>query len=294
MSAQCCYKTNNLPIFFNSNENLVNPPPKDHLQLVLIESGCTSIQINRCRCFIQSGALIFRCADTQAHVFYNKKLKAKSIAFKPEIFELQKHNFLADKRKAHFFQELPLYLFFEVNPAYVGVLPIDNISSPKVYALFSSAIYELENKPDNNWQSRVLVNLIELLLLSDDEYKRFTNKENLTTSIAHLTLEYIRAHYDKDISISLLCRTFHTNHTTLLRGFRELTGTTVGQYLIDYRLKLVCEALIYTSLTLGEIALKFGFKRASYMSRVFRNRIGVTPGQYRQNRACLSCNRAKD
>lgn len=285
MSVQCCYKTNNLPIYFNSNEKFDKPPPKDHLQLILIESGCISVRINRNRCFIQSGALIFRCSDTQVHMLYNNRLKAKSITFKPEIFDIHKHSLADEKRKLILNKELPFYLFFEVSPAYVGVLPIDNIVRPKAYALFWSAIYELENKPDNMWHSRMLVSLIELFRLAEDEYKRFTQEEKPITSLACQALEYIHAHYDKDITIGMLCRMLHTNHTTLLHNFRALTGTTIGQYIIEYRLKLVCEALMYTTLTLDEIALKFGFKQASYMSRVFRERKGITPGQYRRNPA---------
>lgn len=180
-------------------------------------------------------------------------------------------------------QLIPMHLFYEKNPVYVGILPLDSLLRPKAYALLSAAISEMQNQPDNMWCNRVLINLIELFRLAEDEYIRYTGSDAPCASIANKALDYIHANYDKEITVETLCHVLHTNHTTLLRNFRSLTGTTIGQYILDYRLKLVCEALAYTALTLDEISAKFGFKQASYLSRVFRSRIGVTPGQYRRN-----------
>ena len=79
----------------------------------------------------------------------------------------------------------------------------------------------------------------------------------------------------------MLCKMFHTNHTSILKAFRSYTGTTIGQYILDLRINLVSNALLFTDLTLEKIAEQYGFGQVSYLSRVFRSRVGLAPGQFR-------------
>lgn len=283
MSLQCRYHNDNVVhLSFNENESFNEPLQQGYLQLILLECGCATLRVNRERCFIQSGALIFRSDISSIDLLNCNKMKARSISFKCDFFDKANKNSFDNRVANTADRVIPFHLFYEISSAYVGILPLDSLLRPKAYALLSAAISEMQNQPDNMWCSRVLINLIELFRLAEDEYIRYTGSNSPSASIANKALDYIHANYDKEITVETLCHIFHTNHTTLLRNFRTLTGTTIGQYVLEHRLRLVCEALTYTALTLDEISSKFGFKQASYLSRVFRSRIGITPGQYRR------------
>jgi AraC family transcriptional regulator len=94
-------------------------------------------------------------------------------------------------------------------------------------------------------------------------------------------LRYIRNHIDATLSLSELSALFHTNRTTLTRRIKDLTGLTPAQYVLEERLNQSCPDLLFTSLSIGEIALKYGFSGENYYIRAFRKRFGKSPLQYR-------------
>lgn len=57
---------------------------------------------------------------------------------------------------------------------------------------------------------------------------------------------------------------------------------TIGQYVIDFRINKVKEFLVYTSLTLADIAFKLNFSSAAYLSKQFKEQTGLTPGFFKQ------------
>lgn len=65
------------------------------------------------------------------------------------------------------------------------------------------------------------------------------------------------------------------------------SGATFNQHLFALRIDHACRLLgnaSYAALTITEIAFACGFSEASYFSRVFRQRLGVTPSGYRATR----------
>ena len=61
-----------------------------------------------------------------------------------------------------------------------------------------------------------------------------------------------------------------------------MTGTTFSKLLSSIRVEKASDYLIYTDLTLDEIAGLCGFVDASHVSKHFAQRVGITPMQYRK------------
>ena len=95
-------------------------------------------------------------------------------------------------------------------------------------------------------------------------------------------LDYIHLHLCQPLSIEGLCELFYTNHTTICRKFKALTGCSITDYIIEKRLLLAKHALAFTFLAVGEIAKKYGFQDASYFTRIFNKRVGLSPVKYRE------------
>ncbi|HIW73647.1 MAG TPA: AraC family transcriptional regulator [Firmicutes bacterium] len=279
------YRSGTITLTYEWEEAFRSRPPKGSLQIVLVEEGCVALRINRDRCYLQAGALLFLHDDVQVERIHQQGLKAKSVSFPPGFINL---NLTMENIRRGDFEALreqfgypSFHLFLDWGMAYAGVLPLDAVALPKAGELMDAAIRQLDCHTDDYWACRTRVSLLELLQLAEREYARFTEELVVSTPLARNVLEYIHANYDKDISVEALCERYHTNHTTLLRDFRRLTGMTVGRYILKYRLDLAKEALLFTSLTVDEIAEKCGFKQASYFSRVFRREAGVPPGRFR-------------
>jgi AraC family transcriptional regulator len=67
----------------------------------------------------------------------------------------------------------------------------------------------------------------------------------------------------------------------LARTFRRCYGVSIGQYARSVRLEWVARQLIATGEPLSALAFRAGFADQSHLTRAFRARWGVTPGQYR-------------
>jgi AraC-like DNA-binding protein len=63
--------------------------------------------------------------------------------------------------------------------------------------------------------------------------------------------------------------------------FRHDTGFTPKEYLQRLKFQQIAADLCYTDLTITEIAQKYGFSSIHYFSKAFRNMMGMTPTQYR-------------
>lgn len=295
MPIRCRFFENRIvPVSFEKNEEFNKPLDRESLQLILVENGCAALRMNQERFFLQAGALIFRNSKTKITKLFSRSMEAKSISFSPEFINVNlSSNHIMDDEYAEisFLYGYPsFHLFYDWSNSYAGVLPLSPLVQPKACELFSAAINELDSQPDYQWSCRARVNILELFQLAEEEYTHFICGEVLASPLASKVLEYIHVHYDQEISVEMLCEMYNTNHTTLLRDFRRLTGTTIGQYILEYRLLLAKEALLFTSLSVEEIALKFGFRQAAYLSRVFKERIGMPPGQFRNHMVQLRKN----
>ncbi len=97
----------------------------------------------------------------------------------------------------------------------------------------------------------------------------------------------LRAVLDKNacvsLSISNCCRELGYTPEALIRLFKKFTGITPGRYLQNRRLMEVCELLRDSKLSVKEIAQCCGFESQNYLGRIFKQNLGVTPVQYRNN-----------
>ena len=63
--------------------------------------------------------------------------------------------------------------------------------------------------------------------------------------------------------------------------FKKVTGVKFSDYLNELRVKKATELLENSTLRIGEISTKVGYKDSRYFSEVFKKRMGLTPNEYR-------------
>lgn len=98
-------------------------------------------------------------------------------------------------------------------------------------------------------------------------------------------MDYIAGRYTQPISVGEIAHSALVSERECLRCFRQVTGTSPRQYVMDLRIRRARELLAGSALTLMEVGEACGFQGQSYFIRLFRRYMGMTPGQYR--RLCL-------
>jgi len=93
--------------------------------------------------------------------------------------------------------------------------------------------------------------------------------------------DYMISNYNKDISLNEICRYACLSETHFFRSFRQTFHCTPHQYLMQLRLSQSRHMLKNTNYEVKEIVSIIGFDCVSSFIRLFKNRFGVTPGNYR-------------
>lgn len=93
---------------------------------------------------------------------------------------------------------------------------------------------------------------------------------------------YIRLHYDKDLTLEFVASLFHLNRSYLSSAFKTRTGTSFVDYVNQVRVDKAKELLVKTDKKTYQIAQAVGYENAKYFFRIFKKLEGETPEQYRK------------
>jgi len=96
-------------------------------------------------------------------------------------------------------------------------------------------------------------------------------------------ISFIRKNLIIEIDFKMLANEHHLSYSRFRTIFKNETGVSLQQYLIHERLENAKRLMINTNLSLKEISAKTGFNSLFYFSKVFKKKMGYSPGQARRN-----------
>jgi LacI family transcriptional regulator len=96
-------------------------------------------------------------------------------------------------------------------------------------------------------------------------------------------LKHIREHACDGLDVESLLRAVPLSRSVLERRFSQILGISPKAEILRVRLDRVCRLLAESDLSLAEVAQKAGFEHPEYMSRIFKKKIGITPGEFRKS-----------
>lgn len=102
-------------------------------------------------------------------------------------------------------------------------------------------------------------------------------KDNLISEV----LDYMRAHLS-DVNRKELAAFFHFNPDYLNRLLIQVTGQNYSAHLRELRLEQAADQLRFTAMSVNTIIQNLGFSNKGHFNRIFREKFGVLPGEYRR------------
>ena len=283
------HRTRIVPIEFESHECLEALPLPDRVSIILITNGKAGLLINGKPVTLTAPSIMLVSPYDEVKLAEATRLAAKSFSFNP-VFMNSSLTF--ERLKANDFLELEdehdrnmMNLFLRRDAYYDGTMGLPAKSYLRISEWLAIMGMEVLAQSDGYWTCRIRRYLLQTLYLLDDIYMQ--HKTPLAVkrekSPVEILLEYMHVNYSNDLSLDDLCSLVHINRTTLNRKFREQVGFTAIEYLIRYRIKIACEALSHTNLSLSEIAEAVGFRYDTYFIKQFTLKTGQTPTEYRQS-----------
>jgi AraC-like DNA-binding protein len=101
------------------------------------------------------------------------------------------------------------------------------------------------------------------------------------TNAIESAIARIQSEFASDLKMKLLARELGVSYSWFRHTFTAHTGLSPHQYLLEFRIVHARGLLAETDLSVKEIAAQTGFKDEFYFSRLFRQKLHLTPSQWR-------------
>jgi len=113
------------------------------------------------------------------------------------------------------------------------------------------------------------------------ELRQSTEKYNFTNKYVTQLSEYIDKNITSNLSVDELIEIVPLSRRNLENKFKEATGCSVYQFILDKKVEYIINELLTTDKSLLEIAIEVGFNDVRNAYRIFKNKTGYTPMNYR-------------
>lgn len=293
MSTRCKYSCGRLvEVDFLYTDNCFRINPKQCYHVILIENGVLSLEINGEHLNCSAPCVLALKEDLEVEFVSSHMLTAKGIRFgvsflNPNItFDLiNSGKYESGAENWGFFPLKPFYNPKKAIQRCFGLTLLEFINMKKLFSSFHNAI---EKQIDFRWSCRARQHLEMILELVFRVYSDYSNTKiqifdpkdkNVWVS---MILKEIHSRYSETLTVRSLADQIGINKTTVEKGFREVTGSSINNYLVNYRLSCASKLLSTTELNVSEISIQCGYHNPTFFNRQFKTRMGFTPLEYRK------------
>lgn len=227
---------------------------------------------------------------SKAQFYDRSSLSIDQLSFQDEIYhiiqtgnvkklnELQAKNHLSS---LIYFQENDIYFLRMAFMFYGGIIchyaVLGGLDSKTVQNIFENYLSKLDEmaKPETFWS--ILPEFSKALCVRVQELQSRKRHSELLQKC----IDYIEHNIYTNLSIVELEQITQCSRRTILRHFKEYLNTTPSDYITDEKCKTVCDLLTNSKLSIVEISSLLNYSSQSHLTRVFSQKYGCTPLQYR-------------
>lgn len=112
-------------------------------------------------------------------------------------------------------------------------------------------------------------------------------------AVVELARAVMQEHLDDGLSVQSVARRTGVGYSRLLRVFRQYTGLTPYQYYLQLRIGRSQELLRESDISIKEVAARMSFDNQYYFSRIFKQKTGMSPSEWRARQTTADPPRAQ-
>jgi AraC-like DNA-binding protein len=146
------------------------------------------------------------------------------------------------------------------------------------YKIFN---YVKEEKPGYQQVASGMIMKMLGFIVSIDKQKDFRGKR--VEKIIQNACFSIRENVEGEINFQDFAEKNHIGYSYFRKMFKKYTGVPPVQYHMDLKVLRAKEMLLYSDLSIKEISYELGFQSIYYFSRVFKNKLGLSPSEIRKS-----------
>ncbi|MCK8655574.1 AraC family transcriptional regulator [Pseudomonas umsongensis] len=110
------------------------------------------------------------------------------------------------------------------------------------------------------------------------------SEQQQQATLVHDIQRYVRENLDSDLTIESIGHEFHLSRRHLTRIFKAVTDETLLDFTNRTRVETAARLVSCTSLSILEVSLAVGLDSPSYLARLFKRYLNLTPSELRKPR----------
>lgn len=162
----------------------------------------------------------------------------------------------------------------------VITISLNNKEYEKILSLYKIIYDDAINTIDDNVISNCFSIIVALLERNINFKFNSIAKTNYSTLVASI-VDLIENYHYSNLKLNDLAVRFSISQSTLIHRFKKETGYTIINYKIKCQIEEAKNLLKITNLTITSIASEVGFNDTSHFTKVFKEKEGITPKEYR-------------
>ncbi len=145
-----------------------------------------------------------------------------------------------------------------------------------------------EYSGNDRWRAALLQAKLKEILIRFDRHRRShfppaeESKPLSSSTFIWSVIHYIHSHYRDELTLAGLSKRFAVSMSRISELIKQMTGQNFVHFLHDVRIRHAISLLVSTDLHVNEIAGEVGYGSYKTFSRVFRERKGIVPSEYRK------------
>jgi len=144
-------------------------------------------------------------------------------------------------------------------------------------------IFNLVQNEEPGFQQIASGLIIKLLgyIIAFQKQREFTGKkiEKIIQTIRFL----IRDKVEKDLDFEKISDSYNIGYSYFRKMFKKYVGIAPHQYHLELKIMRAKEIILNSDKSIKEICFELGFQSIHYFSRVFKSKVGISPGELRKN-----------
>ncbi len=172
-------------------------------------------------------------------------------------------------------EELLINNLFHVNQHYVHVGVYY-----KLETICQDIVKELYNK--NTDYNQILSLLLQQFFILSKRFMHANVPKGYTQQMMEHAGNYFYEHYNQEINIRCYAISQNMSISSFINNFKAYYGKTPLEYIINLRINVAQSLLENDSLSISEISTLVGYDNNMYFCKLFKQRIGITPSDYRK------------
>lgn len=106
----------------------------------------------------------------------------------------------------------------------------------------------------------------------------FSSKEEYVKN----AILYVQTNFSRNLTVKEMADYLGLNRSYLGVIFKEITGLTPQEFLIDFRIEKAKKLLADKSMSIGDVSRSVGYDDPLTFSKLFKKNVGISPNAYRK------------